>query len=89
MDWVKNKRENLKKTTKLSNQDTSGHVWSAAVYSTPTVTKQMKTAAIYREEKSQKWLDLHLLSNCTSQQPSGGTAAASIQAEKTPVCTAA
>lgn len=78
IDWVKNKRENLKKTTKKSDQDTSGNVWSAAVYPTPIVTKQMTTAV-------QKWLDLHLLLNRTSQQPSGGPASASIRAEKSPV----
>ncbi|XP_013867525.1 group 3 secretory phospholipase A2 isoform X2 [Austrofundulus limnaeus] len=85
-NWVKNKKENLKKTTKKSDQGTSGNVGSAAVYPTPIVTKRMTTAAVYRDEKSQKWLDLHLLSNRTTQQPSGGTAAASIQAEKDPVC---
>lgn len=86
INWTKNKRAHVKKTTEKSNQDTTGTVWSTAVFPTPIATKQMTTASVYNEEKSQKWLGLHLLWNRTSQQPSGGTAAGSLRAGKRPLC---
>ncbi|XP_037536608.1 uncharacterized protein LOC119413622 [Nematolebias whitei] len=82
INWMKNKGAHVKKTGK-SNQDTSGTVWSTAVFPTPIVAKQMTTASLYNDVKSQTWLGLHL--NHTSQQASGGTAAGSVQAGKRPL----
>ncbi|XP_037832894.1 group 3 secretory phospholipase A2-like isoform X2 [Kryptolebias marmoratus] len=84
INWMEKKRAHLQKRTEKSNQHTSGTVWSAAIFPTPIVTKQMTTASLYEDGKSQKGLFLHLLSNRTSQQPSGGPAAGSIPAEQSP-----
>lgn len=84
INWMKNKRADIKKTTGKSNQDTSGTVWGTAVFPTPIVTKQMTTASLYNDVQSQTWLGLH--QNHTSQQSSGGTVVGNVCQGKRPLC---